>query len=328
VRRLTERFNSKTDVFISKSRLNWRMLDGRSVSFFVALADELHFGRTAARLDVSQAVLSVHIKRLEDQVGAALLHRGKRAAVRLTRAGEIFLPEARAALARLEQAERIARLASRGECGPLRIGYVFSAAICGLVPRILRILRERSPLLEVSLRLMETPSQLAALANGHIDLAVVRPRPVYPADVATCPVHREGALLALSPQHPLAGRKAIVPADLSGETFIIPQFHEQVGLIDLLSNLAAAGGFQLQTLHRTPDFIATLSMVAGGYGVALVPRSLERLALAGVVYRPIDTFREILELTAAYRSDLASPSTLELARTLTIPARAQSAPTE
>jgi DNA-binding transcriptional LysR family regulator len=292
------------------------MLEGRSLAFFVALAEELHFGRTAGRLDVSQAVLSVQIKRLEDRVGAPLFHRSKRAAVHLTRAGQIFLPEARAALQRLEQAERIGRLASRGEYGSLRIGYVFSSAICGLVPRMLQILRGRFPLLEVSLRLMETPSQLAALANGSIDLAIVRPRPTYPADVATHAVHREGALLAISPQHPLASRQAIVPANLMGETFIIPQFHEQVGLIDMLSNLAAAGGFKLQTLHRTPDFIATLAMVAGGYGVALVPRSLERLALEGVIYRPIDTFQEILELRAAYRADLAMPATIALIKTL------------
>jgi len=283
------------------------MIESRSLRLFIALAEERHFSRAANRLNIAQSVLSVQVKRLEDTIGTPLLNRNKRAAVSLTRAGETFLAEAKAAIAQLDQAERIGRLAGRGEAGPLRIGYVFSAAICGLIPKILKSLHEHLPLLQITPVLMETPEQLRAIADGRIDFGFLRPRPRYPKQVTTRIVHNEGLLIALAAHHPLAASGQIHAADLAGETFIVPQFHENVGLIDKIVQLAEFGGFVLGDILRTSDFVTALSMAAGGYGIVLAPYSLARLRLEGVVFREILHYSDSMDLAIAFRSDAPAP---------------------
>jgi DNA-binding transcriptional LysR family regulator len=279
------------------------MLETRALRLFIALAEERHFGRTAERLGVAQSVLSVQLRRLEDAVGTPLLTRGRRAAVTLTRAGTIFLEEARGSIERLDQAERIGRLAGRGEAGPIRIGYVFSAAMCGLLARALRALGERLPLIEATPVLMETPEQLQAVADGRIDFGLVRPRPLYPAGIETHQLHREGLTLALAGDHPLTAAPHVAAGALAAERFILPQFHEQVGLVDTLAALARFGGFEPGQLIRTNDFVTAVSMAAAGQGVALVPRSLASLALPHVAYRQVEGFAETVDLVLAFRSD-------------------------
>ncbi|MFD1787564.1 LysR family transcriptional regulator [Sphingomonas floccifaciens] len=113
------------------------MIELKAMRLFVALADELHFGRTANRLGIAQSALSTQVLRIEDRLGALLFDRGRRSAVSLTQVGRIFLVEARAAIAQVERAERIGRMAGRGEAGPARIGYVLSAALSGALPNAL-----------------------------------------------------------------------------------------------------------------------------------------------------------------------------------------------
>lgn len=283
------------------------MLDPRALQSLVVLSEELHFGRAAERLGITQSVLSIRIGRLEDQLGAPLFTRGKRAPVHLTRAGELFLPEARAAVAGVEQAERIGRLAGRGDMGMLRIAHVFSAAVTGVVPALLREVRQEFPALQIELTLMETPEQIAALEDGRIDVGLMRPRPSTPEGIETRIIHNEPVMLALPHDHPLVGVPSIEPHDLAGETFVIPQFHEEVGLIDTLRRLSMAGGFALRPVERTGDFITALTMVAGGYGVSIVPRSAATLTIEGVVYRKVAGFTERVMLVLAHRPALLPP---------------------
>ena len=202
------------------------MLEREHLEAFVTVADELHFGRAAQRLGVAQSAISKRLKRLEDVMGGRLLERGSRTQVRLTREGAIFLPEARAALESLKATQRIGRSVLSGVAGPLRIGYVFSGAMTGTLSRLVRRLSQRFPELDIVPTLMETPAQLEALAAGRIDVGIIRPRPDYPARLSLHDIHREGMLVAMNADHPLALRDTVTPTDLAGCTFIVPQFHE------------------------------------------------------------------------------------------------------
>jgi DNA-binding transcriptional LysR family regulator len=284
------------------------MLDTRQLRAFVAIAEELHFGRAADRLDVAQSALSRQLQELEASLGLRLLNRGRRAAVTLTEAGQALLTEARVALQQLERAEAAARRAGRGEVGRLEIGYVASAVLSGVLPRILGRFRLARPDVQVQLTAMETPRQLAALADGLLDLAFVRPRGHYPDGVAATVVHREDMLLAVAADHPLA-RRRIDLAALAKESFIIPQFDESAGFAEHLAALAARGGFEPKLTHRVRDFVTAIALAAAGYGVVPVPRSVTSIALENVVFRPIHGYEGVAELALAHRVASTSAAT-------------------
>src|SRR5215475_13602187 len=145
------------------------MLDARQLRYFIAVAEELHFARAADRLHVAQSAVSVQIQELEKAFGARLLNRRKRTAVSLTEAGRLFLSEAVAAIRQLERAEQVGRLAARGELGRIEIGYVTSAAMNRILPRLLREYRRSQPSVQLHLTAMETPRQLDALTEGRLD---------------------------------------------------------------------------------------------------------------------------------------------------------------
>lgn len=279
------------------------MLDGDQLEVFLAIAETRHFVRAADRLGIAQSVVSKRLQRLEDRLGARLVTRGSRKDVALTRAGQLFLDEARAALASLRQAERIGRNIARGAAGPLRIGYVFSAAMSGTLARVLRALRDALPDLDVRLSLMETPVQFDRIVSGEIDIGLTRPRPSYPPAITARTVHREPLVLALADDHPLTRHAAVRLADLAGEPFIMPQFHEEVGLAEAVRDLARAGGFAMPALHRTDDFISAAVLAAAGRGVVLAPASLQHLALDGLTFRPLADHAATVELALLCRDD-------------------------
>lgn len=279
------------------------MLSVQSLKMFIAIADERHFARAADVLNVSQSVVSKQLQRLEDQLGMLLVNRGKRSAVTLTHGGTLFLEEARAAVERLEQAERIGRNIGRGEAGPIRLGYVFSAVMAGLVPSAMRALRQELPQMQLMPMLMETPEQLNAISAGRIDIGLARPRPSYPPGIEARLVHSEKIIAGMEAGHRLVHARSVIPEDFAGEQFIIPQFHEQVGLIDSIRKLARAGGFPMPAIMQTSDFITAASMAAAGMGVVLAPVSLSRLRLEGLCYRSIGHYDGVLEIALIHRED-------------------------
>lgn len=281
------------------------MIDAEQLSCFIAVAETRSFVQSADRLGVVQSVVSKRLRRLEDGLGAPLVDRSNRRAVTLTRAGELFLDEARGTLARLEAATRLGQSLARGEAGPLRIGYVFSAAMAGLVTRIARRLAEARPGIEVRLVLMETPDQLAALADGRVDIALTRPRPSYPPGTEAHVIHREGVMLALGSGDEFGGRARVSVADLAARTFIVPQFKESVGLIEHVRALAKKGGFPIASTIETPDYISAASLAAAGLGLILAPASLQRLGLEGLSFVPIDDFEAEFEMMLVRRAGVA-----------------------
>lgn len=282
------------------------MIDDRSLRSFIALAEELHFARTAERLGIAQSALSGQIKRLEDRLGGPLLFRGKRAAVRLTLTGETFLKEARNAIAQIDRAERIGMLAARGQAGPVHLAYVFSAAICGLLARALALVHSRFPAVEVHAEMMSTPDQIRAVADGRIDIAFGRRRAFYPDGIDASLVFVEDVVILVGTRHRLATRHAVTPSDLRAETFLVPRFGDGTGLIENQERLAAAGGFPSVETLKVQDFITAACMAAGGYGVVLAPRSMAKLNLDDTQVIEIEGYYDQVETVMSYRRDMPS----------------------
>ena len=292
------------------------MLDVRQLRYFLAVAQELHFGRAADRLHVAQSALSTQIARLEADLGVRLLSRAKRAAVALTDAGKRFEVEARAALNQFERADRIGRQLGRGEVGDLDVGYVASAALSGFLPTMLRAFRGAHPGVNVRLMPMETPRQIDAIVDGSIDIGFIRARPHYPIGISTRVVEQDALLLALPEDHPLASAETLHPADLLTEDFVTPDFHEAAGFAEYLATLGRLAGSPIEPAISVSDFITALSLADAGYGVVLVPASYANLSLGRLAYREIKGFDENVPLVAAWRGSDTAPTTLAIVNML------------
>ncbi|SPB14637.1 LysR family transcriptional regulator [Caballeronia novacaledonica] len=283
-------------------------MDSRQLKVFVSLAEDLHFARTADRLNIAQSVLSDQLRKLETTLGVRLLNRNKRAAVTLTNAGEVFLQEALLALRQLERAEAVGRLAARGEAGNVSLGYVGSAVSTGLLPATLKRFRAGCPKVEMDIMAMETPRQLESLHDGRLDVGLLRSRSRYPDGVAATVLMREQLMIALAADHPLSQSATIRPSALRDAAFIVPQFSESEGFAENLSSLGRLGGFDAAPRQRVADFMTALCMAAAGYGVVLVPQSMKAFAPADIVFRPIAGYPEQAELAVAYRARENAPS--------------------
>lgn len=264
------------------------MLDVKSLTYFIAVAEDLHFSRAADRLHVAQSALSVRIRQIEERLDVRLFTRGKRAAVRLTEAGDLFLVEARRAVRAVEQAESVGRRAGQGELGHIDIGYVASAIFSGLLQDLLRRFRAVRPDVAVRLFEMETPRQIAMVEDGLLDVGLVRSRDDPPPGVAIETLRRERMHVLLPAGHRLAAGDRVALADLAGETLISPHFDDATGFGGMLAGLAGREGFAPAEIRPVRDFLTVMGLVGGGYGVALVPDSTRRIAGDDVVLRPLD----------------------------------------
>src|SRR5512133_1148541 len=182
------------------------MIELRHLRYFVAVAEELHFGRAAQRLHIAQPGLSQQIQALESELGVSLLARTRRR-VELTAAGQVFLDEGRRALAQVERAENLTRRAASGEIGRLTIGGTESATWV-VLPELLRDFRRRYPNVDLAIREMPSPLQLEALRNGEIDVGFVRP-PVGTDGLVARTILEERLGILLPKAHPLAKRSEI-----------------------------------------------------------------------------------------------------------------------
>lgn len=284
------------------------MIDTRQLRYFIAVSEELHFAKAADRLDVAQSALSAQIQRLEQQLGVRLLNRNKRQPVTLTDAGRLFQAEAVAALRHIDRADQIGKLAARGLAGIIRIGFVASGASSGVLPGLLGQFRASHADVRMEVIPMETPRQYEALANGEIDIGIVRPRRQYPTGLTVTIVHTERLLVGMAENHPLATRSQLVAKDLKGESFISPQFDENEGFSEVLSALGDAGGFTPLLDYRVHDFISAISLASAGYGVVVVPDSMHHFSPSGICYRTVEDFDLSVHLAIASRRREVSPA--------------------
>lgn len=277
-------------------------MDLRHLRYFVATAEELHFGRAAERLHVAQPALSRQIIALERELNLKLFDRGHQR-VALTRAGEAFLEEARAVLDRAVRAEWVAKRIADGEVGRFEVGFV-TPAMWYVLPPILREHRSRQPDVRVGLHELGLDVQLELLLSGTLDLAFVRP-PILDDRLAAETVWRDPIVVALSERHQLAGADTIDLADLADETFVtVPRTESP--LQDLYRSICLEHGFS-PVFNEQATTPAATQMIAAGLGISLAGASTESAALPGVVFRPLRGVSVELELIACRRADDDSP---------------------
>ena len=255
----------------------------RHLRYFVAVAEELHFGRAAARVHIAQPPLSRQIKDLENELGVRLFDRNRQG-VALTAAGGIFLGEIRQVLEQLSYAAAAARRADRGEIGTLRIGYVGSVVYSGL-PQIVRAFRKRYPGVEVRLHEMSPTMQIEALIANRIDVSFAR-GPVDEPTLNVQTVLDEALVAALPSDHPLRTMAQLGIGMLAREPFVATARARGPGYHDHIISLCRSAGFVPRVLQEGSHF-DVLSLVAAGIGVAIVPTSLRGIRHGDVVYRPL-----------------------------------------
>ena len=278
----------------------------RHLRYFVAVAEELHFGRAAARMHISQPPLSMQIRALERAVGAQLLERTQRR-VTLTKAGEVFLQEARAILARVQSAVLLAGRAERGEVGELVVGFI-SHANFSVLPPLLREFRARAPQVRLALRESTTDRQLEDLVDGRLDVGLVLP-PVEDPRLRYRPTFRESLVIALPAGHPLASRKGRVRlASLAESPFILFPRPLAPGLFDDIVSYCRRCGFSPRVEQEAVQMQTIVSLVSAEIGVALIPQSLEHLGRTGVVYKALQEPSPVIEIGLSWRRDDSLPT--------------------
>jgi DNA-binding transcriptional LysR family regulator len=257
-------------------------MDLRQLRQFVAVAEERSFRRAAERLHVSQPPLSVAVQRLEADIGVRLLERSRQG-VRLTVAGEVFLEESRRTLAHAALSVEMAQRAATGKTGALRLSFVPSAGV-DVVPQLLRAFRQDHPDVKLILRAETTSHQLAALAEGSVDLGIVVP-PLHEGRQLRLKMFCERELaLAVPGTHALAGRQRVQLRQLANEAFVGLPVREGPGFESVVVNACQECGFVPRFVQTASQMQAVLALVAAGVGIALVPQAMRAVAMENVHY--------------------------------------------
>jgi DNA-binding transcriptional LysR family regulator len=281
------------------------MVDLKRMRSFVVLAEELHFGRAAARLNIVQPALTQQIRHLEEGLGVELLDRTSRR-VALTPSGDVFLTESRKALLQVELAEQSARDTSKGLAGSLNVGFVDNA-VWSALPNVIREFRRRVPRVELNLKQMARAPQLAALLQGELDVAVM-PGPVGRPGVSTQLLSRAPCDIALPATHPLCALREIPTTALAAEPFIcFPSAVDSRRIDELVFEMCAEAGFTPILGQAVQQMHTALALVSTGAGIAIVPRWMRRAWVDNIEYRPLGplAYYELLIVTADSRKRLA-----------------------
>ena len=279
----------------------------RHLRYFVAVAEELHFGNAAARLHIAQPPLSRQIRDLEQEIGVELFSRVK-GRVALTHAGCAFLVEVRRTLAQAERARLTAMRAARGEVGRLRVGFVEAATYSGVLPDVLGVFRTELP--DVGLELFELSSlqQTEALRDGRVEIGVLHSLPYDASDwLGVERLIHDTVVVALPRDHALAGRAEVPLAALAGDPFLMLRRPDGPGLHDRVIAACQTAGFSPAVAQQAGQLQTLVGLVAAGAGVALVPGALTELRRPGVVYRPLTGLDVDMGLWAVWRLADASP---------------------
>lgn len=257
----------------------------RHLRYFIAVAEELHFGHAAARLNISQPPLSQQIQILEQQVGARLLARTNRS-VSLTPAGRQFLADSRQILNQVDEAAARALRLHQGETGELRIGFTSSAPFIKAVSDTLSSFRQRYPDVHIQTREINTREQIAPLNEGTLDLGLMRNTPL-PETLAWEVILREPLLAMIPRNHPLATRTAVSLHELAQEPFVFFDPHVGTGLYDDILSLMRRYQLTPRIAQEVGEAMTIIGLVAAGLGVSILPASFHRVQLSEMCWIPI-----------------------------------------
>ena len=278
----------------------------RHLRYFVAVAEELHFGRAASRLHTSQSSLSQQVRNLEGELKVDLLRRVRRH-VELTPAGSRFLQEARGILAAAERAAGLARETAREESQRLVIG-ISPETDWQFLGRALTIFREHAPSAEVLFQNLTPEAQVSALHGGRIDIGFVG-LPIEAEGLTSEVTGRERLVIAIPEKHPMARSERIRLKDLSGEAYTLWPRHLSPNRYDHLLSIFRRAGFgpPIAMEGGLPSTRTVLGMVAAGLTIALVDPAIEQRAITGVVFRAIEDRGVFTESGVIYRREDVSP---------------------
>jgi DNA-binding transcriptional LysR family regulator len=290
----------------------------RHLRYFVALAEELHFGRAAARLSITQPPLSFNIQKLEEHLGARLFERDSRS-VRLTATGHAFLAEARRVLAQAQHAEETARAVADGQLGSLQIGFTTSMLYRGM-PQILREFRKASPAVDFDLVDMPVHEQAESLNQGRIHAAFSTSL-TLPRGLAGHRFEDDALACCVPADHVLARRQRIKPSALADETFVLFSRDTTASGHELVIQICVAAGFYPKVRYYVRQWLSAVSMVAHGFGVALVPASMAKAGIPGVRFVALDDPRTQLCSWLLWKADAVTPALDRLIAHISEPGR-------
>lgn len=280
-------------------------MDLRQMKYFLALAEELNFGRAAARLHMAQPPLTRQIRALEEELDTALFVRTTKG-VELTAAGQALLDEVPNILSLAMRARERTQRAGQGLIGQLDVG-LFGSGVLDAIPRLLASFHRARPDVRIALHNLTKAEQLQALRERRITIGFNRLVPAE-AGLLVQTVLQEKLVVALPDTHHLCGRSEITLHELDGEPMISYPNTPLPGLAQEVANAFHREGLRLNVVQSVEDVLTCVALVAGGFGACVTTQSAMRLRLPGVEYRPLRSrhLRDI-ELSCLYHADNASP---------------------
>lgn len=281
-------------------------IDIRQLRYFVAVAEELNFGRAAEKLHISQPPVTRQVQQLEQTLGSPLFVRHAKG-VTLTPEGALFLEEAKAMLTLLEQAAEKVKHARNGELGRIDVA-IFGSAVFGRIPEIVLAFRRKYPAVKVALHTMSKQRQLDGLLNRSVDVAFNRLMTPQNGLIIE-ELSREPLYIAVADSSELAQMDAVPFSELGKHPLVLFPTSKLPGFIDKVRDMCASAGFVPNIAQEVGDAVSGLALVASGFGICIVPESILNVHLPGTVFRPICDFDGdlTLDLSCVYRSNEHAP---------------------
>lgn len=257
----------------------------RQLRYFLAVAEHLHFSLAAEKIGIAQPPLSQQILKLEREVGTALFIRHARR-VELTEAGKILQGSAKKIIAETELALVQVKLAARGETGQLSIGFAGSTVFHPLVAKMMREFRQRFPSVAIKSEETNSTALLQKVTEGRLDCALVR-LPLNCHDLKMAILVEEEMVAVLPADHPLCETGAVTLSQLASEPMVLFPRTIGPGIYDLILSACTESGFSPQIALESPQLSSAINMVAAGFGITLVPRSICQIQPEGVSYHRV-----------------------------------------
>nr|WP_319492283.1 LysR substrate-binding domain-containing protein [uncultured Desulfobacter sp.] len=278
----------------------------RQLRYFTAVAEELHFGRAAKRMNISQPPLSMQIRNLENELGTRLFNRTSRQ-VELTTAGEVFLVQVEQILAALDGAVESAKQAGQGNIGRLSVGFI-GPAMDAFLPEIIRGFQSRYSGIRLSLTESGTSRQIEDLYAGRIQVGFVRLYRHKPDGLTAQIIRQEQYVLAVPSDHPFARQKKVALSQLKNEPFIMYPRSVQPQLYDTMMACFKNSGFTPNIVQEARTKHTTIALVAAGLGAAVVPSSSKVIGRCGVFFLDIDASLPHIEISMIWRQKDKNPA--------------------
>lgn len=288
-------------------------IDLKLLRYFLAVAEELHFGRAAARLNMSQPPLSTHVKELEQQLGTLLFIRHSRS-VALTHAGNILMEESRRLLSSANQALARVEQIGRGEAGRIELG-VIGTAMWGKMRPVMRRFLKDNPNVEVLFRENMPAMQMTMLERRELDAGIWRMATELSPGFTSLRLHESSFLVAMPEEHPLTASEFVPLEALRNEYFVtMPSIHTDWAF---LQRVCLSAGFSPMIIREVREPQTVLAMISMGIGITLIADSYAQMSWPGVVFRPLEE-RIPADLYIVYDQQQATPALEKLVAALTV----------